>query len=407
MKIAVIDPSLFTWPYDHALVEGLRDNGHTVSLFTKHLADEEPGKNASEIVEFFYPGLHSVWARKLPSLVLSMLKGLMHPVCLVILLRRLWRLRPDVIHFQWAPLPAVDRIFIPAFRRIAPTILTVHDSAPFNNDPRSIVQRIGVISIMKSFDRLIVHTNRARQRLISRGLPSAKVAIIPHGMLEPDTVHAVRPAAGNASDPVTLLLFGKIKPYKGTDVAIRALAAMPTESRARCRLRIVGKPYMDVEPLFALARELRVEPNIVWDLRFVSDDELSQIFSEADVMVMPYREIDASGVLMVALSIGIPVVASRIGLFAEMLEDGQHGHLVTPEDPAALAASLTSLADNAPERSRMSGNVRALRASIPDWRCIGEQTGALYTSILADARNASARLGHSTTWRRASEHDAD
>src|SRR5262249_10198781 len=155
----------------------------------------------------------------------------------------------------------------------------------------SIVQRIGVISIMKSFDRLIVHTNRARQRLISRGLPSAKVVIIPHGMLEPDTVHAVRPAAGNASDPVTLLLFGKIKPYKGTDVAIRALAAMPAESRARCRLRIVGKPYMDVEPLFALARELRVEPNIVWDLRFVSDDELSQIFSEADVMVMPYREI--------------------------------------------------------------------------------------------------------------------
>ena len=184
MKIAVIDPSLFTWPYDHALVEGLRDNGHTVSLFTKHLADEEPGKNASEIVEFFYPGLHSVWAQKLPSPVLSMLKGLMHPVCLVSLLRRLRRMRPDVIHFQSAPLPAVDGIFIPAFRRIAPTILTVHDSAPFNSDPRSIVQRIGVISIMKSFDRLIVHTNRARQRLISYGLPPAKVAIIPHGILD-------------------------------------------------------------------------------------------------------------------------------------------------------------------------------------------------------------------------------
>ena len=407
MKIAVIDPSLFTWPYDHALVEGLRDNGHTVSLFTKHLADGEPGKNASEIVEFFYPGLHSVWAQKLPNPVLLMLKGLMHPVCLVSLLRRLRRMRPDVIHFQWAPLPAVDGIFIPAFRRIAPTILTVHDSAPFNNDPRSILQRIGAISVMKSFDRLIVHTNRARERLISHGLPPAKVAIIPHGILETGPLPSVSYTAGNASDPVTLLLFGKIKPYKGTDVAIRALAAMPAASRARCQLRVVGKPYMDMEPLFALARELRVEPNIVWDLRFVSDDELSRIFSEADIMVMPYREIDASGVLMVVLSIGIPIVASRIGLFAEMLEDGQHGHLVAPEDPAALAASLTSLADSAPERSRMSGNVRALRASIPDWRCIGEQTGALYTSILADARNASVRLGHSATLRRASEHDAD
>ena len=411
MKIAVIDPSLFTWPYDHALVEGLRDNDHTVSLFTKHLADEEPGKNTSEIVEFFYPGLHSAWAQKLPNLAFLMLKGLMHPVCLVSLLRRLRRMRPDVIHFQSAALPAADRIFIPAFRRIAPTILTVHDSAPFNNNPSSFVQRIGAISIMKSFDRLIVHTNRARQRLISYGLPPAKVAIIPHGILDgvlkPGIVRTGRPVAGNASDPVTLLLFGKIKPYKGTDVAIRALAAMPAASRARCRLQIVGKPYMDMEPLFALARELRVEPNIVWDLRFVSDDELSQIFSDADIIVMPYREIDASGVLMVALSLGIPIVASRIGLFAEMLEDGQHGHLVAPEDPAALAASLTSLANSAPERSRMSGNVRALRASIPDWRCIGEQTGALYTSILADARNASARLGHSATWRRASEDDVN
>ena len=249
----------------------------------------------------------------------------MHPLCHINLLRRLRRMRPDVIHFQWAPLPAIDGIFMPAFRRIAPTIFTVHDSAPFNSDPRSILQRIGAISIMKFFDRLIVHTNRARQRLISYGLPPAKIAIIPHGILETGPLPSVSHTAGNASDPVTLLLFGKIKPYKGTDVAIRALAAMPAASRARCRLRVVGKPYMDMEPLFALARELRVESNIVWDLRFVADDELNQIFSEADIMVMPYREIDASGVLMIALSIGIPIVASRIGLFAEMLEDGQHG----------------------------------------------------------------------------------
>ena len=390
MKIALIDPSLFGWPYDHALVEGLRASGHTVSLFTKHLAAEEPGKNASEIVEFFYPGLHSAWAKKLPHPVFLMLKGLMHPVCLVSLLRRLRRMRPDVIHFQWAPLPAVDGIFIPAFRRIAPTILTVHDSAPFNNDPRPILQRIGAISVMRSFDRLIVHTNRARQRLISHGLPPAKVAIIPHGILETGPLPSVSHTAGNASDPVTLLLFGRIKPYKGTDVAIRALAAMPAASRARCRLRVVGKPYMDMEPLFALARELGVELNIVWDLRFVADDELNQIFSEADIMVMPYREIDASGVLMLALSLGLPIIASRIGLFAEMLEDGQHGRLVAPEDPAALAESLAVLADSAPERSRMSGNVRALREFIPDWQSIGEQTVAVYTVALKEFAGAGS-----------------
>jgi glycosyltransferase involved in cell wall biosynthesis len=94
---------------------------------------------------------------------------------------------------------------------------------------------------------------------------------------------------------------------------------------------------------------------------------------------------------MLALSIGIPIVASRIGLFAEMLEDGQHGRLVAPEDPTALAESLTGLADSATERSRMSGNVRALRASIPDWRSIGDQTGALYSAVLKESAGVEAR----------------
>jgi glycosyltransferase involved in cell wall biosynthesis len=384
MKIALIDPSLFTWPYDHALVDGLSESGHAVTLFTKHLSPKEPGKNAPEIVEFFYPGLQTVWAQKLPHTVFLALKGLMHPICLLNLLRHLRRMQPDVIHFQWAPLPMVDRFFLPAIRSIAPAILTVHDSAPFNDNPRSILQRIGAIGIMRSFDRLIVHTNRAQQRLIDHGLPASKIAIIPHGVLDSDSVPLAPLAKSDASEPVTVLLFGKIKPYKGTDVLIRALAAMPAASRARCRARVVGKPYMDMEPLFALARELGVESNIIWDLRFVAEDELNRIFTEADIIVMPYREIDASGVLMLGLSTGLPIVASRIGLFAEVLEDGEHGRLVTPDEPAELAEALTALVDSSAERTRMSANVQALRDSIPDWQTIGAQTAALYGVALGE-----------------------
>jgi glycosyltransferase involved in cell wall biosynthesis len=390
MKIAVIDPSLFTWPYDHALIQGLRENGHNVSLFTKHLSGDEPGKNADEVVEMFYPGLHATWAQELPHPVFLTAKGIMHPLGLLDLMRRLRRLRPDVIHFQWAPLPAVDRMFLPQLRRIAPTVLTVHDSAPFNDNPRSVLQRIGAIGIMNSFDRLIVHTNRARLRLAGHGLPADKIAVIPHGVLESGPSQVASRTDRDPDEPVTLLLFGKLKPYKGADVLIRALAAMPAATRARCRLRIVGKPYMDVEPLFALARELQVDANIVWDLRFVADDELERIFSQAGIIVMPYREIDASGVLMVALSAGVPIVASRIGLFAEMLEDGQHGRLVPPDDSAGLGRALSDLVENAGERRRIGDNVQHLRASIPDWRSIAGQTVELYRSAIADRTSSVA-----------------
>ena len=388
MKIALVDPSLFTWPYDHALVDGLSGSGHSVTLFTKHLSPKEPGKNAPEIVEFFYPGLQTDWAQKLPHAMFLALKGLMHPICLLNLLRHLRRMQPDVIHFQWAPLPVVDRFFLPALRNIAPAILTVHDSAPFNDNPRSILQRIGAISIMSSFDRLIVHTNRARQRLIDYGLPADKITIIPHGVMDSDSVPLAPFEKSSASGPVTVLLFGKIKPYKGTDVLIKALAAMPAASRARCRTRVVGKPYMDMEPLFALARELGVEANIIWDLRFVAEDELNRIFAEADMIVMPYREIDASGVLMFGLSTGLPIVASRIGLFAEVLDDGEHGRLVTPNEPDELAEALTALVDSSAERARMSRNVQALRDSLPDWQTIGAQTTALYDVALGEFNGA-------------------
>jgi glycosyltransferase involved in cell wall biosynthesis len=393
MKIALIDPSLFTWPYDHALVDGLSGSGHAVTLFTKHLSPKEPGKNAPEIVEFFYPGLQTDWARKLPHAMFLALKGLMHPICLLNLLRHLRRMQPDVIHFQWAPLPVIDRFFLPAIRSIAPAILTVHDSAPFNDNPRSILQRIGAISIMGSFDRLIVHTNRARQRLIDYGLPAGKITIIPHGVMDFDPVPLAPLEKSSASGPVTVLLFGKIKPYKGTDVLIRALAAMPASSRARCRVHVVGKPYMEMEPLFGLARELGVEPNIIWDLRFVAEDELQRIFAEADVIAMPYREIDASGVLMLGLSTGLPIVASRIGLFAEVLDDGEHGRLVTPDRPDELAQALTALVDSSAERARMSSNVQALRDSIPDWQTIGAQTAALYDLALGEFNGARRTVG--------------
>jgi glycosyltransferase involved in cell wall biosynthesis len=206
--------------------------------------------------------------------------------------------------------------------------------------------------------------------------------------MDSDSVPLAPFEKSSASGPVTVLLFGKIKPYKGTDVLIRALAAMPAASRARCRVHVVGKPYMDMEPLFALARELGVESNIIWDLRFVAEDELTRIFAEADMIVMPYREIDASGVLMFGLSIGLPIVASRIGLFAEVLENGEHGRLVTPDEPDELAEALTALVDSSAERARMSRNVQALRDSLPDWQTVGAQTTALYDVALGEFNGA-------------------
>jgi len=385
MKIALIDPSLFTWPYDNALAEGLKQNGYEVTLYTKHLRATEQGKKDPFIQELFYPGFQSSLMKSLPNKIFLGLKGISHIISMCHLLIKLKINKPDVIHFQWTPLAVIDQFFIPAFKKIAPTLLTVHDSSPFNNNPSAKLQRLGAIKIMGIFDHLIVHTEKARLALLGYGIKESSIARIPHGILDsiPEgSAHAHPPAVMSTNGKVNLLLFGQIKPYKGTDVIIRALSLLPHETRNKCMLQVIGKPQMDMDSLFQLAKDLSVEASIHWDLRFVDEDEIAGIFSAADIMVMPYREIDASGVLMVALSVGRPIVASKIGLFAELLEDGKHGSLVPIDDPAALAQALSILIENPSLREETGKNVLALRNAIPDWQEIGVMTGNLYTKLV-------------------------
>ena len=381
MKIALIDPSLFTWPYDSALMEGLRANGHEVALITKHLSTGEQGKGEKGVIELFYRGFAHPLMKKLPRPAFLALKGLSHFISHFKLNLALRRYKPDVIHLQWAPLPIIDRLFIPALRRIAPVVLTVHDSSPFNNNPSAKLQRIGAFDIMNEVNALIVHTAQACAALAKHGIAATHINQVPHGVLGSGPAIAQTTAARRENEPVNVLLFGKLKPYKGADILIRAVAALPADKRASCRVRIVGKAEMDTAPLFALSEELGVSENIVWDLRFVDDSEMADIFAQADIMAMPYRDIDASGVMMVALGVGRPIVASAIGLFKELLEDGKHGYLVPQQDPQALAAALQKLIENTDLRLNMGQNVRQLGNDIPDWAEIGRMTTDVYAKL--------------------------
>jgi glycosyltransferase involved in cell wall biosynthesis len=385
MRIALIDPSLFTWPYDSALALALQHAGHTVRIFGKppRAADKGP---ALELLEpHFYRELEPLTGR-LPHPLFLGLKGLSHTVHMTRLLRELRAFRPDVIHFQWAPLPAVDRLFLPALRRIAKTVLTVHDSAPFNGNPRSALQAAGAIKIMESFDRLIVHTEAAAQRLCSYGLPADRVRRVPHGPLEGSTVAVQR--APRQGDQVTVLLFGRIKHYKGTDVLLKAAAAMRKDLLARTRIRVVGQPFMDLAPLHELIASHGLGENVQIEPRFVSDEEVSELLGTADIVALPYREIDASGVLMTAISAGVPIVATRVGLFAELLQDGVHGKLVDVEDHNALARALEQLVESATLRATMGEQVRALCDALPTWSSIAQQTTLLYEELVPTAGHA-------------------
>jgi glycosyltransferase involved in cell wall biosynthesis len=151
--------------------------------------------------------------------------------------------------------------------------------------------------------------------------------------------------------------------------------------RRTTRLRIVGEPFIDIEPLKARAAQLGIGDRIDWDLRYVGDAEIGSILAAADILAFPYREIDASGVLMGCFPYGKPIVATQIGAFRELLRDNQHGRLVPPEDPPVLARALADVLGDDALAAAMGENVKALAAGVPGWDEIARRTLDVYRQI--------------------------
>lgn len=387
MRIALVDPSLFTLPYDRALSHGLAAEGHEVTLYGRAPGKDDGAANGVDLVPEFYKIAGSRAASALPKPLRLALKGVDHAISMARLLRRLRRTPPDVIHFQWLPLPVVDRRMLAGFAAVAPLVLTVHDTNPFNGDPSAALQARGFFRCLGEFRKLIVHTGQGRARLHTQGVPADKLVVLPHGLLsEPPPAPAADPMLGT----LTLLLFGKIKPYKGVDVLIEAFARLPAELQAQASMRVVGKPYMDLAPLLALAEARGVGGRFILEPRFVPDAETDALFAPGTVAVFPYREIEASGVLSLALARGRPVVASDLGNFSETIEDGVQGHLVPPGDVAALTSALAHIISDRSFAASCGIEARRLAAQVPGWDEIGRRTAEVYAAAGAGTALAPA-----------------
>jgi len=376
MRIALVDPSLFTLPYDRALARGLAAGGHDVTLYARRPGADDPGAQGLNLVASFYRFTSSRPVARLPRPLRLGIKGIDHIASMRGLLRRLRADPPDIIHFQWLPLPLLDRILLAGFRRVAPLVLTVHDTAHANGDPAAAVRRRGFLACLPLFETLIVHTGQGRARLLAQGIAEPRLALLPHGLLDEPPPLAAPP------DPMlgelTFLLFGKIKPYKGADLLIEAFALLPPALRAQARLRVVGKPYMPLGPLEELVQARALAGRVGIEPRFVDDREIPALFAPGVVAVFPYREIEASGVLSLALAHGRPVIASRLGSFAETLEDGGHGLLTPAGDVPALAAALARLIADRDFAAACGRRARALAAATPRWEEIGRRTAGCY-----------------------------
>ncbi len=117
----------------------------------------------------------------------------------------------------------------------------------------------------------------------------------------------------------------------------------------------------------------------------LTKSEVIQILSHATVFVCPSLYEPLGIVNLEAMACGTAVVASRVGGIPEVVEDGQTGLLVPPDDPAALAQAIGALVADPARAARMGQAGRQRAMSEFSWNGIAEQTAALYAELAGDA----------------------
>ncbi|HEV8547850.1 MAG TPA: glycosyltransferase family 4 protein, partial [Polyangiaceae bacterium] len=292
LRAVLVDPSLFTAPYDAALTEGLLASGVEPRWAVRPIRQGDRQLiEGCEVDAFFYRRVDEL--RGVPRALRAVVKGVAHAVGLLRLVGRVLRHRPHVVHFQWAVVPPLDALAMGALKRCCPVVLTVHDTVPFNGERPPWLFRLGLELPLRLADRVIVHTQSGRDRLLERGVPREKIAVIPHGPLELRALPS-GPKPGEQRDARwTFVLFGELKHYKGLDVLIEALGQLPASLRAEARVIIAGRPLMDLAPLERRIAELHLDAMVEIRPRRQTEEEMANLFAEANCFLFPYRQVDA------------------------------------------------------------------------------------------------------------------
>ncbi len=204
----------------------------------------------------------------------------------------------------------------------------------YDHDARGLKQRISK-SILKRADGYVVHASPDENKLklltskpvlntkvlpVYDHYPSERKDVIKRGRLE-------------------ILFFGFIRPYKGLDDIVKALAMLDDKE---VYLSIVGEPWIDSEELSKQIRSINA-PNIETCFRYVNDTEASFYFSRADLVVIPYREPAASAVASLAFNYKKPILGSNVEGIKDIIDNYKTGWLVDPRSPEQLKEKIAEI----------------------------------------------------------------
>jgi glycosyltransferase involved in cell wall biosynthesis len=229
----------------------------------------------------------------------------------------------NVIHIQWLPFlkhSVLDLWGIYVLKNRNRNIFyTVHNLYPHDETKEKTKRRFNKLYDM--LENIVVHTNTTTENLRKLGY-NRNIIEIKHGLF----YKGLNKKNGSISNKMVML--GRICEYKGYEEALRALKVLIDEG-ANFSLHIEGAGSFNyVLKLESLIKELNIEDRVILKYGYIDTSRLIELYCEAFVALMPYKEIDQSGVVFTAFGLNIPVVANNVGGLKDIVQDKVNGRLV-------------------------------------------------------------------------------
>jgi glycosyltransferase involved in cell wall biosynthesis len=215
-------------------------------------------------------------------------------------------------------------------------------------------------AVLRHADLFVVHASRQREELAGFGLADIPVLKAFHPRFvasdlapEPGEEERAAERRRQGNPELSLIMFGAVRPYKGVDLALKALALV--DPALHVRLTVAGKFWEGGAELRQQAEALGLNGRLELRDGFVPNEEAALLFAAADASLLPYRSASQSGVVQLSFAHGRPVIATRVGGLPAAVSDGSDGLLCDPE-PASIARAIERMAQ---EKQQLAAGVRA------------------------------------------------
>lgn len=293
--------------------------------------------------------------------------------------------KTQAIHLQWLPLMDVNGLelyFLKWYSFLHPSltmILTIHNIYPHDmSSERKKAYNVRFRKACTMINEVIVHTEISKQDVIREfGLSPDKVHVCCHGVFAPKGV--IPKVTNRKNGKLHILQFGGQSFYKGTDILVDAVSGMDKALQDKIDVRIVGGISND----FLSELKQKDKDNIItWKPYFLDDNELHEEINNCDLIVLPYRAISQSGVLLLSIFFGKLIICSDLPSFKETMQGGEGDGLddalfFDTESHDALRNLIIRYINKEVDESAIHGRIAKLK-DLYSWESAAEATLRVY-----------------------------